>query len=421
MAFHAATEWDVRTTGNDANGGGWQVGSTGTDRSQSDAAYQAYTDIVIDHTANTKITSAAHPFDATSVGNILNITAGTGFTVQRVQIVSEAAGVATCDKAVGTIDSTGGTGNLGGSLLTVQAAVNLVVDGNRVHVKAGTYTITTKISLSHVQAPNMEIVGYGATHDDHGTRPLITTATNSTRVFDMVAVSATRGGWRLAHLSLSNTASVRAEGIYPSAGNDRIEMFIEDNILDGFTTAIPYNATIVGNEIKNCTNGISTDASFVKDNWIHDNSAYGITGIGTYDYISIIGNLITHNNIGVNDSGSYSRLHLYGNTVAFNTSHGVQGSNDGTMWWLYVFENNIFYGNGGYGVRLPAGLTYVPINRNNAYGANTPAGRYNLGVGYGDVTLTADPFTDSATDDYSLNSTAGGGAACKNAGFKWGA
>jgi len=48
MAFHAATEWDVRTGGSDQNGGGFQVGSTGTDRSQSDAAYQAYTDIVID-------------------------------------------------------------------------------------------------------------------------------------------------------------------------------------------------------------------------------------------------------------------------------------------------------------------------------------------------------------------------------------
>jgi hypothetical protein len=35
----------------------------------------------------------------------------------------------------------------------------------------------------------------------------------------------------------------------------------------------------------------------------------------------------------------------------------------------------------------------------------------------GTVDLTADPFVDSVNGNYALNTTAGGGAACRNAGF----
>ena len=38
-------------------------------------------------------------------------------------------------------------------------------------------------------------------------------------------------------------------------------------------------------------------------------------------------------------------------------------------------------------------------------------------AGEGDITLTADPFTAGASGDFSLNSTAGGGALLKAAGF----
>src|SRR5579859_4628846 len=110
MSFAATTEWDVRTTGSDANGGGFDTSSSGTDYSQQNAAQVAYTDMVIDGTTNTKFTSALNPVTAAHVGNIINVTSGTGFTVQRVQIVSQAAGVATCDKSLGTLSSTGGHG-----------------------------------------------------------------------------------------------------------------------------------------------------------------------------------------------------------------------------------------------------------------------------------------------------------------------
>jgi hypothetical protein len=164
MAFSATTQWDVRTTGSNSNGGGFDTSATGTDRSQSDSAFQAYTDLVIGGTT-TQITSAAHPFDSTSPGNIINITGGTGFTVQRVQIVSVSGSTATCDKSVGTAASTGGTGNLGGGLLTIAQANTLAISGNGVHIKAGTYTHTSSTSIG---IATVTWTGYNATHKTAG-------------------------------------------------------------------------------------------------------------------------------------------------------------------------------------------------------------------------------------------------------------
>ncbi len=71
----------------------------------------AYTDLVIDGADNKKITSALLPFTADEVGSYINVTGGTGFTVQVIQIVSVVGGVATANVAVGATGSTGGRGN----------------------------------------------------------------------------------------------------------------------------------------------------------------------------------------------------------------------------------------------------------------------------------------------------------------------
>ena len=73
MALAATTQWDVRTTGDDTNGGAFNTASSGTDYSQQDAAQITYTDLVIGGT-NTQLTSAANPFTAAHVGNLVNVT-----------------------------------------------------------------------------------------------------------------------------------------------------------------------------------------------------------------------------------------------------------------------------------------------------------------------------------------------------------
>lgn len=75
------------------------------------AAAITYTDLVIDASTATNVTSAAHPFNETQVGEIIIISGGTGFTTGTYVVASvDWAHIATLNAAVGTLGSTGGTG-----------------------------------------------------------------------------------------------------------------------------------------------------------------------------------------------------------------------------------------------------------------------------------------------------------------------
>lgn len=411
MAFAATVEWDVRTTGSNSNGGGFDPvsGTPGTDYSQQDAAQVAYTDLVIDATTNTKCTSAATPFTSAHVGNIINVTGGTGFTVQRVQIMSVAANVATCDKSLGTLGSTGGTGNLGGSLLTIGTAAGLVVNSNKIHIKAGTYTVTATITINN----NIMLIGYNASHNDGGTKPLVTTATNSTNLFTYNSTVV----WR--NISMSNTASTRAAGVF--CGSNFNVAAIDRCVLDGFTygylgengTASAGGLAMSRTEVKNCTTGgvFSWFQMMVDSCYIHDNTGTGIKKNSTQNSsFTVIRTILANNTVGIDTANNNGCFITSGCTIANNTSHGITGSSLGV--WL----NNIIYGNGGWGINgAPTGEVGF-----NAYGSNTSGNVNGTNPSTGDVTLTANPFTNAGAGDYSLNTTAGGGAACRDAGLQWG-
>ena len=85
MAIGAACVWEVRTTGNDTNGGGYAGG--GTDWSQQDSAQYSVTDGVTAGT--TTITSATANFGTDVVGNVMYVQGGTGsVTAGWYQIIS---------------------------------------------------------------------------------------------------------------------------------------------------------------------------------------------------------------------------------------------------------------------------------------------------------------------------------------------
>ena len=166
MAISNSTVWEIRSAGHVDNGGGYTSG--GTDHSQQDAAWATYTDIVIDGATDTDITSAATPFASDDVGNLINITGGTGFTTGRYEIMSVAVGVATLDRAVGTVSSTGGAGRLGGAMTLTVANEADILGGNHVYIKAdGTHTLTSDITLGAGFNENAMIFeGYSSTRGD---------------------------------------------------------------------------------------------------------------------------------------------------------------------------------------------------------------------------------------------------------------
>src|SRR5271166_5844820 len=131
------TNWEVRTTGSNSNGGGFVAGASGTDRSQSDTAFCTSADLA---TVGTSATSATCPFSAASVGNLIQITAG-GCSAGFYQVVSVAVATATLDSSAGT--ASGCTFALGGGIASIQTVITAagpMVQGNTVWIKSGTYT-----------------------------------------------------------------------------------------------------------------------------------------------------------------------------------------------------------------------------------------------------------------------------------------
>ena len=106
-----------------------------------------------------------------------------------------------------------------------------------------------------------------------------------------------------------------------------------------------------------------------------------------------------------------------------NGGDGIDSASDAPQ---VSITNSIFDSNGGYGINLPGATpnTTVVFTRNNAFRNNTTGtqtfGGITTGITTGNVTLTAIPWVDAPNGDFTLNSTAGGGAALKGTGYSGG-
>lgn len=429
MALSLSIIWELRpTNGDDTNGGGFKEGASGTDFSQQNSPQQSYTDLVA--TSTTTATSVARPFTSVDVGNIINITAGTGWTTGRYEITSVTTGTATFDRAIATNGSTGGTGKLGGAMQTyVSFLSNLVMDPIRAYIKAeATITVTTRPDFQH--GDNLEITGYTTTRGDGG-RVSITTSNGT----DNLLLYRGQNSLKLSNIAFSDSSGTRHNGI---AFVNPFNYFVLDNCsFDGHSNGVNWNSQgtthvlLRRTEVKNCTGaGLSIQAAsgMVMDGcFIHDNTGNGIDilATATFMHLSIDRSVIRANAIGiksVDDAGSTnnSAIHIKNSAVISNTSDGVKHQGTGTNNPVITqIENTIVYGNGGFGVNLASTALpkYNYFGANNALGANSSGNYNNCPAQTGDVALSADPFTNAAAADFSLNSTAGGGAACKAAGY----
>lgn len=86
-----------------------------------------YTDLAIDASDSTKATSTAHPFTSEDEGTFFEVTSGAGFTVQRVELMTVSAGVATFAASLGSTSASGGHATQDFGYLT--AAMGAYVSG----------------------------------------------------------------------------------------------------------------------------------------------------------------------------------------------------------------------------------------------------------------------------------------------------
>lgn len=433
MAIAETTVWELRSGGNNNNGGGFNSEAAGTDRSQSDTPFANGTNLTVDGTTNTDVAPDGYTPVSADVGNIIQITAGGGWTVGFYEILSIASGKWRLDRSPAATSTASGTWALGGGLATFQKVGDNVAQGHTVFVQYGTFSISTTFSYAKAGASGKEInwVGYDSDRSLRTTdtnRPLLTTATNSLKLFTTNGVQSTN----FRNIAFSNTAGTR-DYLITNATSGSSTSWIRC-LFDGFVTLNPYSTTAANNhyltlrycEVKNCTSGaisIAPSGSFdAFGTWFHD-MPYAVThgnSAGTMTLVGCVFSNITNEGLSISRTTTSQPNIVVRFCTFFNCGYGIRlWGNSGIFPSTAWIEGNVFYG-GGYGIyqaNLPQ--KSITIYSQNAYGGQSSAARYNIQESAREITLTANPFVNSAVDDYRLNNTAGGGALLRGVGYAY--
>lgn len=320
---------------------------------------------------------------------------------------------------------------------TIGKAASVYAAGDEIRLcDTGTYTLTSAVDWTvpgSLTSGPVTITGANSSGVVDGTRPLITTSTAMVNLFSL----STGGSYfQFNHLRLTNTYSIaanRGSGISCSGAAVASHVSINHCLFDGFYTGIAGGGALSHLSMNYCTvmntyssgygvqftggNGLIAGCEFLNcaGDALRNSNGSANTAI------SVVDCLFDSCGVGVNDVETYGAYwFLRGNTFVNNSSDGFQSSSHTNGQPYYGFTNNIFYGNGGYGVNLLGSATLIAVgvqfNSRNFYGNNNTSGpRNGLTAGLDDVTLTANPFISST--DRGLNNTAGGGAAVRAAAY----
>lgn len=428
MALSASTVWEVRpSAGNDTNGGGFVAGSTGTDYSQQNSKNSGTTDKSVTDgvgIGTTTFTSVTANFGTSIVGNIIFLS-GTGITTGWYQVTARASATSiTLDRSPGT--GTGATVNIGGALATItQAFTNSTVSLMTIYAKAsGTITTTAAIVLGNVA---ITIIGYTTTRGDNG-RVTWTTSTNSINLIDCGNAYCV-----FQNINFTCTAGTPGDCFHAKSTSNAPYVHLKNCIINGFNIGCNGNEAIdwgiltlviESTEIKSCvSHGVFCTGMVVCiGSTIHNNGGAGIentNGGGIACHIFCIFSAIKANT----SHGLYNASGLGSDFITVVNSDIVNNGGDGVRFNLntgygkILSWNGIYYGNTGFQMNALNGIL-IASRETNSFGANGTAQYNNIPAEPTDITLTADPFTSrtGTPPDLSLNSTTGGGAACKGAG-----
>ena len=400
MAIPADTVWEIQSTGSDSNGGGWSnanKGATGTDMSQG-----APTTFTSNLSAVGTATLTGVGFTNTLLGNVINIV-GQGLYC----IIGFTSSVAvTVDRNLGTFSTT--TGVVGGPLATPGKMGSAMTAGNIAYIKAATYSITSataNVASGCVTIPAQtasanvgKLIGYSSSRGDLG-RPTLQASGIST--FSILTVGT---GNSVENLIIDGASLVSSRGIVASNGRA-----FNCKVVNCSNFGI-FNGDALYCEVTGCTGANNAGIQAVNTFRCvsHDNTS-SCNGFQPSGGGSVCVDCIAYgNNIGFTDNSNFVR---WINCTSYaNASHGF----------------NLSTGTGNAGSNLYNCLSYGNTGDDLHSNTNVQHYAYNVFVGkavvgsvtvIGSVTLTADPFTNASGHDFSLNTTAGGGAAVRAAGL----
>ena len=376
---------------------------------------------------------------ATDGSAVIWVDASSGRQFAKITAVDNVLKTVTVSDAYAVTESSRNWG-IGGKRASLGGSLQLGLDvraGWSIDVQTGeTLTATWRLNPNNATSGSPVTLYSSASTHSGGllTGPILTTSTNAVQGLDIAGADSIQ----VKGIYFKSTAATPGTGIGPASASGCIAVTISDCVVDGFNIGIRdidsgNNVNIQGLilervEVLNCkADGVKLQNGNGRCKmdgcYIHGNNTGGTVAIGgvTID----VGDLAATHCIfdGNKVSNVYATLNgarccEFSNCVFSNapaSSDGLFLNDNGGA--ALMLKNCIIYGNAAYGVNgsssTLSGLDSF-INLNNAYGANTTADRRYIGAGTGDVSLSANPFTSST--DFKLNNTAGGGAACKNAG-----
>ena len=347
----------------------------------------------------TTLTDATNVIGKNWIGNIISITAGTSWTIQRVAVVSTAAAVATVDKTLGGAGLTLGTGRLGGALASPGKLGALTVQ-NVAFLKTGTYLITsatTNISggCSSFVSYGTIIVGYSINRYFGNTdaRPLIQASGIST--FTM---------WQYGY-----PYNINFDGAGLSSGRGIIYAIAYNCKFSNFTNSALYGSSAILCEITGCATTVACSSGVFLFCVFHGNSFR----VSDSSSLFCIAYANTATPFGTINIGCIS----YGNTGA--STDGFYYSTSGPQ----MHVNCIAEANGRYGFVGSSGGPYgiqsfLNCAAYNNSGGNTAAISPYMLAGF--TTLSGSAFVNAAAQDFRLNNTAGAGALLRQTGYPTG-
>jgi len=416
MALSSELEWEVRTTGNNLNGGAFKRGASGVDYSQQDSAQLSLTDCATASAGSTTLTSVTGGFTAAMIGNLINLSSGTNLTADWYEITGYTdANTVTIDRAPddGVGGLSGVTGKVGGALAWPIAKP---VARNKVWIKSGTYQLTSTVQGEaggpvYMNSYGLSVEGYENTHGDLGEKPLFLADPNATYSNEIIYNRSQYGHGALRNLKVdcqNNTSN-----IYAIRTHDyRVDCYLL--------------------EATNCVNGIVTNGGYVR--FCKVTNATG-TGFGSSHTEFCVAGNIGGTAFNVYTSSAY-------HCIAYNCSTGFymasqarsfrciadncssiafhQYANYGTTADCLATNSNIgFFNQYSNDVTLEYSWSYNNTTVRSGY-VGSPA--YDLLFNLIDTTsITVSPYVDAANGNYQLNNDPNGGKVVKDAWAKSGA
>jgi hypothetical protein len=336
-------------------------------------------------------------------------------------------------------DLSGKTWAIGGAL-TLEAAVGAYTANERWNVKAdGTYSISSLQTLSTAATDGNPVHwrGYTSTIGDGG-RAVVSCSASSDGAFSLTGAGILFEGF---DTTCTNSAvtyvyySTAADSIFYRC-NGTFDFTVNDWTVRGVfslaqnTLCLECNAECL--DIRRDCAGFRTTGTYVVPYVVGCRAKSCNRGFWAQGYgaaISVINSIaegvVSASYGNVKEAAVYCAVTLKQsehshpiivNNTFYNWPDGIQTTT--TVLSSISIINNIFYNISDYAIQqhsTPDTIAWLIFN--NAYGAVT-SGFVSAAttLHHNTIALTADPFTDAAGGDFTLNSTSGGGADCKGVG-----